>query len=169
MTRATTLTLLAVGGCVGCRATEPIGPGASRVSATRAVQGQLTRWHRAAAEGEFDKYFSGMTHDAVFLGTDPAERWTRDEFETFARPYFDGVEAWTYEQVETHITVKPDIDPSTAWVDEVLRNEKYGLCRGTGVFVHEPDGTWRIAHYSLTFLVPNEAAADVVGTIRASD
>jgi hypothetical protein len=32
--------------------------------------------------------------------------------------------------------------------------------------LRKSDGAWRIVHYSLTFLVPNGAAADVVKRIR---
>lgn len=129
----------------------------------------LDMWHRAAARGDFDAYFSRMTDDAVFLGTDPDERWTRAEFEAFARPYFNGVEAWTYEPIERHIIVEPRDDPAIAWFDEILSNEKYGRCRGTGVAVRGGDGEWRLAHYSLTLLVPNEVTSDVVAVIRSAE
>ena len=46
------------------------------------------------------------------------------------------------------------------WFDEILFNEKLGYCRGTGV-VKLIDNEWKIAHYSLTMLVPNEIAAEV--------
>lgn len=129
-----------------------------------AVEMLLADWHHAAATGDFDAYFSRMTEDAVFLGTDATERWTRAEFEAFARPYFDGVEAWTYTPVETHTSATPTAD--FAWFDQILRNEKYGLCRGTGVARLGPDARWRIAHYSLTFLVPNEVAQAVTDLTR---
>jgi hypothetical protein len=125
----------------------------------------LSMWHDAAARGDFDGYFSKMTPDGVFLGTDRTERWTREAFEAFARPYFDGVEAWTYEAVERHVIVGPGADPSVAWFDEVLWNAKYGHCRGSGVAVRGEDGQWRIAHYTLSLLVPNEKAPGVVRLI----
>jgi hypothetical protein len=128
----------------------------------------LRQWHRAAARGDFDGYFGRMTDDAVFLGTDANERWTRAEFEAFARPYFDGVEAWTYEQVETHLAVGPvdraGDDPDTVWIDEVLWNDKYGSCRGTGLARREDDG-WRLQRYSLSFLIPNDRAAAVMEAV----
>lgn len=128
------------------------------------VSALLADWHRAAATGDFDAYFSRMTEDAIFLGTDATERWTRAEFEAFARPYFNGVEAWTYIPVQTHVAAAPSAD--IAWFDQVLRNEKYGLCRGTGVARLDPDARWRIAHFSLTFLVPNEVASAVTELTR---
>jgi uncharacterized protein (TIGR02246 family) len=129
-----------------------------------AVSALLADWHHAAATGDFKAYFSSMTDDAIFLGTDASERWTRAEFEAFARPYFDGVEAWTYTPVQTHVTASPSA--GIAWFDQILRNEKYGLCRGTGVARLEPDARWRVAHYSLTFLVPNEVAKEVTDLTR---
>ncbi|MGA1737348.1 MAG: nuclear transport factor 2 family protein [Pseudomonadales bacterium] len=40
-----------------------------------------------------------------------------------------------------------------------------GPCRGTGVLRKTAEG-WRIAHYSLTLLVPNELAQGVVDRIQ---
>lgn len=130
----------------------------------------LTMWHHAAANGDFERYFGSMTDDAVFLGTDRTERWVGAEFRDFARPYFDGVEAWTYERVERHVEIGPGDEPATAWADEVLWNEKYGCCRGTAVLVRDDAGPfgWRIAHYSLSFLIPNETAASVVDLLRST-
>ncbi len=142
------------------------------LSAHASVTILLGMWHAAAARGDFDAYFSRMTDDAVFLGTDPDERWTRAEFEAFAGPYFDGVEAWTYEAIDRHVVVGSSDDSSVVWFDEVLWNDKYGRCRGTGVARLGSDGDWRIAHYSLAFLVPNDKASavmDAIGTQSTPD
>jgi len=48
----------------------------------------LDAWHAAAARADEEAYFAFLTPDAVFLGTDPAERWTRDEFRKWAHPRF---------------------------------------------------------------------------------
>ena len=40
----------------------------------------LDAWHAAAARADEEAYFAYFTPDGVFLGTDPAERWPRDEF-----------------------------------------------------------------------------------------
>ncbi len=141
----------------GCASTPP----RSEINTT------LDAWHRAAATGDFDAYFSRMTGDAVFLGTDATERWTRMEFEAFARPYFDGVEAWTYTPVSRFVEADPS-RPGVAWFDELLTNAKYGTCRGTGVVVAD-DGRWKIAHYSLTFPIPNALAADITAKIKAHE
>lgn len=132
----------------------------------------VTEWHRAAATGDLQAYSSRMTPDVVFLGTDKTERWVGEGFMEFCRPYFRGpVEygqgAWTYEPIERFVTLSSD--GRTGWFDELLVNANYGHCRGTGVAALGNDNQWRIAHYSLTFLVPNEIAKQVVGQIRAHE
>lgn len=127
------------------------------------VEQTIDAWHDAAARGDFHAYFSRMTRDAVFLGTDATERWTRPEFEAFARPYFDGVEAWTYRPRDRHLMFSPD--GRTGWFDELLDHDRYGELRGTGVLRRDERGAWRIAHYSLTFTIPNDAAAEVVRVV----
>lgn len=128
------------------------------------VAGMIDAWHDAAARGDFQDYFSRMTGDAVFLGTDATERWEREAFEAFARPYFDGREAWTYHPRDRHLMFTDD--GRTGWFDEMLDHAKYGELRGTGVVRRDGRGDWRIAHYSLTFTVPNDAAPAVVEIIR---
>ena len=128
-----------------------------------AVGGAIDAFHRAASAADFRAYFDALTEDAVFLGTDATERWTRPEFEAYARPHFEAGRGWTYEPRDRHIAFSSD--GRTAWFDELLDNAKYGEARGTGVLVLQ-DGTWRITHYALTFPVPNAVAEEVVGIIR---
>lgn len=120
-------------------------------------------WHFAAQWGMFDEYFDAMTDDAVFLGTDATERWTKAEFMEYAREPFADNSGWTYKPRDQHVAFSDD--RQTAWVDELLDNEKYGTLRGTAVLVKQGDD-WKIAHYSLTFLVPNEIAGEVVELIK---
>lgn len=122
----------------------------------------LNTWHHDASSGRFDAYFDAMTNQAVFLGTDATERWTKEEFMNYAREPFSDGEGWTYHPVQRFVAV--DETGDTAWVDEVLSHDRYGTLRGTAVMQHV-DGEWKIAHYSLTFLVPNEKAGDVVRLI----
>lgn len=131
----------------------------TRVGAT------IDAWHDAAARGDFQGYFGLMTPDAVFLGTDATERWGREAFESFARPYFDGVEAWTYLPRDRHLMFSGD--GRTGWFDELLDHAKYGELRGTGVVRRDGRGSWRIAHYALSFTVPNGVAPRVVDLIRS--
>ncbi len=122
----------------------------------------LDQWHAAAAHGVFDRYIELMTDDAVFLGTDESERWSKDQFMGYARePFADG-NGWVYTPRDRFVALSSD--RYTAWVDEVLDNEKYGVLRGTAV-LELVNNDWKIAHYSLTMLVPNEKMRDVVEVI----
>lgn len=57
-------------------------------------------------------------------------------------------------------------DGATAWFDELLANDAYGTCRGSGVLLLTESG-WRIAQYNLSIPIPNELAAKIVAVIRA--
>jgi ketosteroid isomerase-like protein len=126
-----------------------------------AVERLLDDWHAAAARADGAAYLGALEPGAIFMGTDASERWTRAEFAAYCEPYFARGQGWTYEPRERHVVVSGDL----AWFDERLWNDKYGDCRGTGV-VRRAEGTWRLAHYSLTFLIPNERAARVVEVVR---
>lgn len=122
----------------------------------------LEQWHFAAGQGLFDMYFGLMTDDSIFLGTDEAERWTKDEFKGYARePFADG-HGWTYVPRDRFVSLADD--GMTAWVDEVLDHDRYGTLRGTAVMQLIGED-WKIAHYSLTMLVPNEKMGGVVEVI----
>ena len=120
--------------------------------------------HQNAHEGNFQTYFDRYTPDAVFLGTDKSERWTIEEFKVYAEPAFEDGHGWTYLVKERNW----EGEGNTRWFDEVLLNEKLGHCRGTGV-VELIDGEWKIAHYALTMLVPNDIAAEVGTQTQRAD
>ena len=132
---------------------------------TTAVAAVLDRLHEAAAEADATAYFALFTDGAVFLGTDVTERWTLPEFRAFAEPYFADGRGWTYEATERHVDVAPDGD--IAWFDEILWNETYGTCRGTGVLIRT-DAGWRIVQYNLTIPIPNELARELTERIKAA-
>ena len=121
-----------------------------------AIDALIDGLHQDAHEGNFQTYFDRYTPDAVFLGTDKSERWTIDQFKVYAEPAFEDGHGWTYSVKERNW----EGEGTTRWFDEVLLNEKLGHCRGTGV-VELVDGEWKIAHYALTMLVPNDIAAEV--------
>ena len=120
--------------------------------------------HQDPPEGNFQTYFDRYKPDANFLGTDKTERWTVEEFKTYAEPAFEDGNGWTYAVVERNW----EGSGNTRWFDEILFNEKLGHCRGTGV-VELIEGEWKIAHYALTMLVPNEIAADVGSQTQKAD
>ena len=118
----------------------------------------LDALHRSASTADEETYFSLFTPEAIFLGTDATERWNIEEFRAFALPYFQKESAWTYTPRERHVTVLPGGD--TAFFDEILDQEKYGTCRGSGL-LRRLDDRWRIAQYHLTIPIPNEIASTV--------
>lgn len=132
------------------------------------VSGDVARtlddFHDAAAKGDETRYFAILPEDAVFLGTDPNERWTGVTFKSFALPYFERGPAWTYVPIRRWITVADG--GALAWFDEILDNQAYGECRGGGVMELRA-GKWVLRQYDLTVPVPNELMRSVVDRIRA--
>lgn len=147
--------LLAI--CLATLAGEAIAQSAATMSASDAVGGVLDAWHTAAAAADEEKYFSYFAPGAVFLGTDATERWTRDEFRTFAHPYFAKGKAWSFKSVTRSITLAPD--RKVAWFDEALATPNLGPCRGSGVLVATDVG-WKIAQYNLSIPIPNDLVDD---------
>lgn len=160
MTRlfAVSMCVILLAGCSSTQSRHTLSEDMEKV----VINGVLTSWHVAADQGLHKFYFDQMTDDAVFLGTDSSERWTKDEFMEYARGPFSDGNGWTYTQAESHVAFNDARD--TAWADEILENEKYGTLRGTSV-LRKVNDRWKIAHYSLTFLVPNEKAGRVVEAI----
>jgi ketosteroid isomerase-like protein len=122
------------------------------------IQNTLDAWHRAAGTANFDAYFNLMTSDAVFIGTDSGENWQIEEFRAYAKPHFDQGKAWNFKAVERHVYVNSD--GNFAWFDELL-NTQMKLCRGSGV-LRKVSGKWKIAHYVLSLVIPNENVSEVI-------
>ena len=133
-------------------------------TARPALDSLIDGLHKDAHEGNFETYFARYTSDAVFMGTDKTERWTIDAFKSYAAPAFEDGHGWTYKVVERNW----EGDGDTRWFDEILFNEKLGHCRGTGV-VEKVGGNWKIAHYSLTLLIPNDIAETVGNQSKRAD
>ncbi len=110
-------------------------------------------WHQAATDADAERYFGLMTPDAIFIGTDPSEHWTKSDFLAFAKPYFDKGTAWDFQPIERHLFIFPD--ENTAYWDELLQTWM-GPCRGTGIASRQHDGSWLLKHYTLSVTVPND-------------
>lgn len=119
----------------------------------RTIDELLDAFHAAAAGGDEARYLGYFAPDAVFLGTDDWERWPLPEFRDYVKQRFSGGRGWVYRARDRHIAFAPNGD--TAWFDEIAVSPRWGRFRGTGV-VQRIDGQWKVAHYSLTALVPNE-------------
>jgi len=117
----------------------------------------LEAWHKAAADADFDGYFSKMTDDSVFIGTDATENWSFEQFKAYSKPHFDKGKAWSFSTLERNIFVKSGAQ--TAWFDEHL-DTQMGICRGSGV-LEKIDGDWKIGHYVLSIAVPNENVSEL--------
>jgi ketosteroid isomerase-like protein len=122
------------------------------------VNATLDAWHKDAAEANFNNYFDAMTDDAIFIGTDATENWTKGAFQAYAKPYFDKGKAWSFTAIERHVYFNND--KTIAWFDELLSTQMK-ICRGSGVLVLQKD-KWKIQHYVLSMTIPNDTTDEVV-------
>jgi hypothetical protein len=119
----------------------------------------LDSFHASAAIADWLTYFGLMSDDAVFIGTDAAERWSKSEFQTYASK----TKGWIYSLRTRNVNLTPSGD--SAWFDEILASANYGTSRGTGVLIRT-DAGWKISQYSLSFPIPNPLAARITGEIK---
>jgi len=125
-----------------------------------AIAEVIDEFHDAAAHGDKARYLGHLTDDGVFLGTDEWERWPKQpEFVDYVGSRFRDGAGWNYQSVERQIRIADSGD--TAWFDEVLFSEQNGRFRGTGV-LSKQNGSWKIAHYAMSFLVLNENWTEVI-------
>src|SRR5687767_5701752 len=114
---------------------------AKRAKSSETIGRVLDDWHDAAAKVDFNRYFGHLAEDAVFLGTDATERWSKKAFAEYAKPIFAKGKAWSFTATRRAIVVAPS--NTLAWFDEDLHTEGLGPARGSGV-VALRDGAWRI-------------------------
>ncbi|GAW95699.1 MULTISPECIES: nuclear transport factor 2 family protein [Colwellia] len=124
----------------------------------------LNNFHQAAANAQAKPYFNLLSQDAVFLGTDASERWSKEQFKTFVVPYFSKGKGWLYTPIERNITVIKA--GQVAFFDELLFSDSYGTCRGSGVLIKTTQG-WKISQYNLSIPMPNGLAKALVKQIKA--
>lgn len=130
---------------------------------SEAIHQLLDQWHQAAATADAGAFFGKMTPDAVYLGTDASERWLRDELRKWAAFAFEREAAWAFHPYDRQLYFSAD--GQTAWFEEMLDTENMGTCRGSGVLTLTEEG-WKIRHYDLAVMVPNEKMADFRQLIR---
>jgi hypothetical protein len=163
--------LAVAGGCTSAaekRENERIKSLAIDAAAERkGASERLDAFHAAAARSDLAAYTACFAPDLVFLGTDPKERWNNAEFTAFAKSYFDVGKGWKYTLVPGTRFVSVDQSGTVAWFDEMMENEKYGVCRGTGV-LRKIGGVWFVSQYSLSFPVANAIAERVVQLNKAA-
>jgi hypothetical protein len=122
------------------------------------INEMLDLWHKAAANSAFETYFSLMTPNGVFIGTDATENWQNEAFRSFSKPYFDKGKAWNFSSLQRNIYLNKS--QNTAWFDELL-DTQMKICRGSGTLI-KVNGKWKIAHYVLSMTVPNEKTSEVL-------
>lgn len=112
----------------------------------------MNEWHHAAAVADEVGFFGRMTDDGIYIGTDPTERWLRDELALWAKKYFERESAWKFTPLSRNIKMGPG--GQIAWIDELL-DTWMGTCRSTGILILK-DKEWKIIHYHLSIAVPND-------------
>lgn len=125
----------------------------------------LTAWHKAAEVADEATYFGSLAPGAIFLGTDLRERWTNEEFQKWAAPYFQRPSAWTFSASRRQVYLSAD--GATAWFDEDLVSKSYWPCRGSGV-LEKVAGAWKIRQYNLALTIPNETTAAIRPLVEAA-
>jgi hypothetical protein len=118
----------------------------------------VNNWHLSASNADFDSYFELMNDKFIFLGTAPGERWTKEEFAKFSKPYFDKGKAWDFKVIDRSWVFSKN--KKMAWFDENLDTWMKD-CRGSGIMVYE-GGQWKLAYYNLTVLIENEKIQEFI-------
>lgn len=125
---------------------------------TKQLHTLINQWHLDASEANYNDYFNFIADSGIFIGTDITERWTKNEFSEFSKPYFERGKAWSFLTKER--TIRIDYETNIAWFDEVL-DTWMGDCRATGV-LQFIDNEWKLQHYQLSMTIDNDIVADVL-------
>jgi hypothetical protein len=126
---------------------------------SKRINALLDSFNVAAANANFDLYFSYFSPDAVFMGTDATEYWDMNAYKAFAKPYFDAGTTWKFKNVKRNLYF--DESAPVAWFDEVL-DTQMKLCRGSGVLTKTGD-SWKLKQYVLSITMPNNILDSAVG------
>ena len=122
----------------------------------------IDRWHLAASEANAAVFFGSMADNSIYIGTDARERWTKAEFVSFAKPYFDQGKAWDFKPYDRDLHVTSD--DQVVWFSELLTTWM-GVCRGSGILTKAPQG-WKIEQYHLSVTVPNDLIKDFIALVE---
>lgn len=120
---------------------------------TQDINTFMDAWHKAAATADENVFFGSMTEDAIYIGTDISERWTKATMMKDLMQYFtQSQSAWSFIAKDRNIVLSENGE--VAWLDEAL-DTWMGDCRSTAVLVKTGTG-WKIQHYQLSMAVPND-------------
>lgn len=117
----------------------------------------LDNWHQAAATANEEVFYGSMTEDCIYLGTDPSEKWLRDELKEWAKKAFERDTAWAFTPFEREIYTD-STTTNLVWFDEKLKTWM-GECRGSGVLTKTPEG-WKLRQYNLAVTITNARIRD---------
>ncbi len=127
----------------------------------------LTDWHQAAANADYDSYFDPIAEKGIYVGTDDAEVWTKEEFSAFSKPYFEKGRAWDFKAINRNIYRKGDGE--TFFFNETL-DTWMGVCRGSGIIQkNKATGELEILQYVLSLTIPNESIREVMDVIEQTE
>ncbi|MFK8039171.1 MAG: nuclear transport factor 2 family protein [Crocinitomicaceae bacterium] len=132
---------------------------------TESLDQKMNQWHTDVAEFRLDEYFDFMSDSFIFLGTAPGERWPKEEFYEFSKPYFDKKSTWDFKVTDRHWYYS--MDGKTAWFEENLDTWMED-CRGSGVLINK-NNEWKITHYNLTVLIENEKIQEFISIRKSKD
>ncbi len=118
----------------------------------------LDGFNIAAAKADYNTYFNYFDANAIFIGTDATERWNKQAFMIWAKPYFDKKTTWNFTTLQRHIYIDTAIN--IAWFDELLQTQMK-ICRGSGILKKQAN-EWKIRQYVLSTTVPNKILDSVV-------
>jgi hypothetical protein len=121
----------------------------------------IDNWHQAAAVAD-TSFFNYLDSDVVYIGTDATERWTKNEFVSFAMPYFKKGKAWNFKTRERKVYFADG--GQIAWFNETL-DTWMGICRSSGVLEMNQKHEWKIKQYHLSCTVPNEKVKQFIELI----
>lgn len=121
----------------------------------------IDAWHKAAADANASVFFGSMAEQSIYIGTDATERWNKEQFVSFAKPYFDRGKAWDFKPYDRHLHVTSD--GKYVWFSELLTTWM-GTCRGSGILQKTKDG-WKIEQYHLSVTVPNDIIRDFISLV----
>lgn len=138
---------------------------AQQPTASTDINRLLDGWHLAAAQADGPAFFGAMADDCIYIGTDATERWSKDAFISFAKPYFDKGKAWDFKPYDRDLHVTSD--GKYAWFSELLTTWM-GTCRGSGMLRKTKQG-WKIEQYHLSVTVPNDLIRDFISLVTKSE
>ena len=130
------------------------------------INDALDSLHYYASTADQKNYIDLFSKNAIFFGTDIKERWSIDSFELYVESRFSTGVGWTYKPNSRNIFVSKD--KRTAWFDELIENESYGVFRGTGVLILE-NSEWKVSQYNLLLPIPNDYLQKYANEIKKHD